>query len=329
MSMMQQHRILARYGLRKDFRDEVKNFPTTYNQYLKEASFGEPEIQATTIVGPNRLVQSGELSPVVYQEVITGPKVAAVDKTYKAGYFLSKEAIDDDKYGKLNQGSKWLGQAAMYTKEYAGVALVNDAFDGTTFKGMDNLSLLNTAHTLIGSAATVANRPTTAISLSVAGLTANLDLARKCKNENGDPMMVAPNVLMIANDQGQINKAYLLVGDAVYLSAANTVNKSTTAANYLGFIGYVVAGGSNSRRLEDAVGTAAAASGEVVLVQISGIARAIAGAAVTAGTNFNVVPSAAVAGRVILGTTADQRIGVPITTVTTAADEILVLIQRY
>jgi hypothetical protein len=211
MSMIQQHRLLARPGLRKDFQDTVKKFPLMYNKYLKEGSHNLPEISATTIVGPNRLIQSRELEPVVYQEVVSGPKVMAVDKTYKAGYYLSKEAIDDDQYGKLNQGAKWLAEAAMYTKEYASVALIDDAFNGTNFKGMDNLALLSTAHTLINSTSTVANRPTTAVSLSVAGFTALMDLARKCKNENGDPMMVMPNKLMIANDQGQINKAYQIL----------------------------------------------------------------------------------------------------------------------
>lgn len=221
MSMIQQHRLLARPGLRKNFSDSVKNFPVMFNQYLIEGSHDEPEISATTVTGPSRLVQSRELEPVIYQEMVSGPKVSAVDKTYKAGYFLSKEAIDDDKYGKLNQGAKWLGEAAMYTKEYSSVALVNDAFNGTTFKGMDNLSLINTAHTLINSTSTSSNRLAVATSLSVAGFTGVMDLARKVKNENGDPMLVMPNTLMIGNDQGQVNKAYQILESQLEPFTAN------------------------------------------------------------------------------------------------------------
>ena len=121
----------------------------------------------------------------------------------------------------------------------------------------------------------------------------------------------------------------LLVGDAVYAAGVGVVDKSATAANYVGFVGYVVAGDANKRKLDDAVGTTAATSGQKVLVQISGVARAIAGGTITAGTNFTVVPSGAVAGRVLAGTTAGQRIGVSLSTQTSAGAEVKVLIAHF
>jgi hypothetical protein len=221
MNMIQQHRLLARPGLQKDFKDTYEMWPDVRSQYLKVGTVDTPEISMTTIAGPSRLIQSRELEPVAYQEVVTGPKIVAVDKTYKGGYFLSKEAIDDDQYGKLNQGAKWLAEAVQYTKEYTACALVDDAFTGTTFKAQDNLSLCNTAHTLINSSATSSNRPTTAVSLSVAGFTALMDLARKVKNQNGDPMLANPDMLMLANDQGQINKAYQILESTLEPFTAN------------------------------------------------------------------------------------------------------------
>lgn len=124
--------------------------------------------------------------------------------------------------------------------------------------------------------------------------------------------------------------ADLLVGDAVYISDVGTVNKSTTAANYVGFIGYVLGGDSNNFRTEDPVGASAALSGKRVMVQVSGVARAIVGATgFTAGTNFTAVPSGATAGRIIPGTTADQRIGKALTTQATAGSEVLVLVTQF
>src|SRR5690606_17057358 len=87
--------------------------------------------------------------------------------------------------------------------------------------------------------------------------------------------------------------AALVIGDAVFVSAANTVNKSGTAANYLGFAGIVVGGtktGGSAFIGSDAIGKPAAASGEVVLVQISGSAWVLASAVVAAGAY--VIPSA-------------------------------------
>jgi hypothetical protein len=126
------------------------------------------------------------------------------------------------------------------------------------------------------------------------------------------------------------NSTTLLVGDAVYLAGVGIVDKSATASNYVGFVGYVVGGQSNNFRVDDAVGTTAATSGQGVMVQISGVARAIVGATgFTAGTNFNAVPSAATAGRIIPGTTADQRVGVALSTQATAGSEVKVLVKHF
>ena len=64
----------------------------------------------------------------------------------------------------------------------------------------------------------------------------------------------------------------LLVGDAVYLSAANTVAKSATAANYVGFVGFVVGGSSLSPTMDVdptvAVGTTASLTTTDVYVRM-------------------------------------------------------------
>jgi hypothetical protein len=122
----------------------------------------------------------------------------------------------------------------------------------------------------------------------------------------------------------------LLVGDAVYIAGIGIVDKSATASNYAGFAGYVVAGDSNNRRLNDPVGTTAATSGQGVLVQVSGVARAIVGASgFTAGTNFTAVPSGATAGRIIPGTTAGGRVGIPTTTQASAGAEVKVIVTHF
>lgn len=126
------------------------------------------------------------------------------------------------------------------------------------------------------------------------------------------------------------NATTLLVGDIVYLqAAAGIVDKSATAANYVGFIGVVVGGQSTVDELGLAVGTTAATSGQYVDVQIDGIADCIVGATgFTAGTNWGVVPSAATAGRVIPGTTAGQQVGTALTTQPTAGSAVRILIRH-
>lgn len=109
----------------------------------------------------------------------------------------------------------------------------------------------------------------------------------------------------------------LLIGDCVYASADNTVDKNTTAANYRAFVGVVVGGQTYGNTVHDPslnqashVGMTAALAGEWVTVQIDGIAYVIAGVGGLAAGNA-VYPSTATAGRAVTTThTAQQCLGV-------------------
>lgn len=106
--------------------------------------------------------------------------------------------------------------------------------------------------------------------------------------------------------------AALNIGDVVYLSAANTVNKSATLATNLGKVVGVVVGGYKtgmqaiSRKLD--VGVQAAATDEPVLVQVTGKCWVVAGDTISAGDI--IIPSDTTAGRVETGTiTTDAAAG--------------------
>lgn len=124
----------------------------------------------------------------------------------------------------------------------------------------------------------------------------------------------------------------LNVGDCVLLSAATTVNKSVTKANYTSFIGVVVGGKqTDGRALTSSaeVGLLAANINETVLVQISGQAYVVADSAVAIGIN---VSAGATAGRVddaTLATATDFALvfGIAITAAVNPADKIVMLIR--
>jgi hypothetical protein len=122
--------------------------------------------------------------------------------------------------------------------------------------------------------------------------------------------------------------AALNTGDAVFFSAANTVNKSVTQANYAGFVGIVVGGALTNDNMVDRPGVPAANANQRVFVQVFGIANVVAGGAITVGTNFSVIPDTATAGRVIAGTTAGQIVGKPLSSATAAGQTIKILISH-
>ena len=199
--------LLFRPGLRKDFRDSYEQYEPEYPMFLKTGTTSVPEQAATIMAGLSRLYERGDGEAVTYDQPKMGPKVMGVDKEFASGYIVSRKTVEDDQYGKANQASKWLANAARMTMEYRSAALLDDAFTGTDFKGIDSLSLINTAHTLINSASTVANRPTTEVGLSVTGITALLDLFQVSKDENGDPIRMFPDTLILGNNAGDYHRA--------------------------------------------------------------------------------------------------------------------------
>lgn len=124
--------------------------------------------------------------------------------------------------------------------------------------------------------------------------------------------------------------AALKIGDAVYVSAANTVNKSTTAADGTKFAGIVVGGGGSFGAgygifESNSTGLALVASGKVAEVQIAGVAWVVAGAAIVVGASVGL--DTTTAGRVLTNVTAGQKIGIALTAAANPGDKIKILIQ--
>jgi hypothetical protein len=216
---------LFRPGLRKDFRDSYATFETEFDKFLKVESTDLVEHRASIMTGLNRLFERGEAEPIIYEDPKIGPQVVGVDKEFAAGFMITRRAVEDDLYGKANQAAKWLGQAGKLTQEYRAAALLDDAFTGNFFRGIDNLPLIHTAHTLLNSGTTVANRPATDVALSVAGVNAIFDLWSGMKNENGDPMPAFPDTLIYGTAPGDMNTALAIWNSTLEpFSADNTDN---------------------------------------------------------------------------------------------------------
>lgn len=219
--------LLFRPGLRADFRDSYDMYEPEYPDFLRVSSSDEPEHAATIMTGLNRLVERGDGEPITYFDPKMGPKVIGVDKEFAAGFMITRRTVEDDKYGKANQGARWLAHAARMTYEYRAAALLDDAFTGNFFRGIDNLPLIHTAHTLLNSGTTVANRPAADVAFSVAGMTAIFDLAQLAKDENGDPMRTFPDTIIIGNNAGDYNTALAIFNSTLEPFTANNTDNVT------------------------------------------------------------------------------------------------------
>jgi hypothetical protein len=188
---------LLRPGLRKDFRDSYDQYPEEFANFLKSGSQDRAEVEATQIAGLPRMPSRGEAEPIAYLDPVMGARVVYVDTEYALGFQISKRMVEDDQYGKAKQNAKWLARSVRLTQEYLAASLLDDAFAGAIFTGVNAEPLISTSHTLLNSAATGSNRLATDVQLSVTGLQAAYDIAELTVDETGDPIVVRPNKLVV------------------------------------------------------------------------------------------------------------------------------------
>lgn len=188
---------LLRPGLRKDFRDSYKSYPEEYSQILKIGTQDRAEVEAVNMAGLPRMPTRGEAEAVTFMDPVMGDKVIYVDTEYALGFQISRRMVEDDLYNKARQNAKWLGRSARLTQEYAAAALLDDAFTGATFTGVNGEALISTTHTLLNSAAVASNRLNPDVQLGVTGLQAAYDLAELTIDETGDPIPIMPDTLII------------------------------------------------------------------------------------------------------------------------------------
>ena len=198
---------LFRPGLRRDFKDAWDEYPTEYPNFLKVERSSLPEQRAAIMTGMNRLVERGDAEPLTYEDPKMSKIVAAVDKEFALGFIISRRTVEDDQYGKANQSAKWLAHAARMTYEYRAAALLDDAFTGNFFKGIDNLPLISTAHTLLNSSLTISNRLSGDPAISQAAVEAMFDLYQAMRDENGDPVPMFPDTIILGNGAGDYSTA--------------------------------------------------------------------------------------------------------------------------
>ena len=214
---------ILRPGLRKDFRDNYQAHTEEFSRYLRVGTQDRAEVEAVAVSGLPRMVKRGEVEPITFLDPVMSGKVTYIDDEYALGFQISKKLMEDDQYGKANQNAKWLARSARLTQEYRAAALLDDAFAGNTFTGLDGDVLCETAHDLVGTSGTWSNRITNDIQFGVTGLQAAFDLAENMVDHTGDPIpaMFTRLVINVADEDIAIK---ITAGEKEPFTADNDVN---------------------------------------------------------------------------------------------------------
>lgn len=188
---------LLRPGLRRDFRDSYESFPEEFGTFLTVEGLDRAEEERVAVSGLGQMMRKGETDPISYIDPVQSDKYVFVDDEWALGFIISQRMMEDDQYGRANQNAKWLGRSARLTQENLAGALLDDAFDGSTYTGLFDEALIADDHDLLNSSDTWSNRVSGNPALSVTGYQAALELAEAQVDHQGDPMPMMPTQLIV------------------------------------------------------------------------------------------------------------------------------------
>lgn len=218
--------LLYRPGLSVAFQDAWEDHKPEYTQFMKTGSTTSSEVVGTAFGAPARMYERGDGEPITYDYPFIGPKVVAVDKEYAAGFMMSRRALEDDQYGKLKNATKWLARGGRLTEEYLAAKFLDDAFSGSTYKGIDGQPLISNAHEVVAGdyGSGFSNTPAAAIPPTMAGFTAMMELYHNMKDDNGDPIVMWPDKIITSNITYYQKILAILHTDKEPFSAENQIN---------------------------------------------------------------------------------------------------------
>jgi phage major head subunit gpT-like protein len=132
------------------------------------------------------------------EEAAQDMPIEGYTKTYTAVEYaltvsFSKTYVDDDRWNVVSDTYKDLGMSSFQCKQIVAINVLNDAFTAT---GPDSTTLFSTAHTMVGGAS-VANRPSSEIALSVGGLQAMQTAMRRQVNHRNLNVYLMPQTIVI------------------------------------------------------------------------------------------------------------------------------------
>lgn len=207
-------------GLAELMFEWLKEHPEEYSEICdvqsSESAYEEDQIIAG--LGLARKKEEGE--PITYDDPIQGPSKRYVHDAYALGWQVTKEMLDDEKYGIMRQIPGELMKSCRQLWETIGAQPLNLGF--STITTADGVALFSATHPLLGGG-TYANALSPATTLSVTALQDAILLYENMVNERGLKMRISPNKLFIPPDL-QFKAAEILQSQYAPYTGNNEIN---------------------------------------------------------------------------------------------------------
>tara|TARA_Y100000310_G_scaffold344025_1_gene454596 strand:- start:1359 stop:2270 length:912 start_codon:yes stop_codon:yes gene_type:complete len=203
-----------------------KQDPELFSQIFNMLSSNKAYEDAFRVSGLGTFVAKAEGTAISFSDPVQGPRRRTVHTTYALGFRVTMEAEADAQYDVIDRMPSDLAESAKNHRETLAWAAFEDTFDGTTYTGLDGLSLVSTAHTTLRpEIGTLSNEISPGIALSETGMESALQRLRDTQDENGRQIGagIKAKWLVVPTDLMHLAQK-LLKTDKQFDSANNTVS---------------------------------------------------------------------------------------------------------
>lgn len=215
---------LLQDGVNKVFGDTVKAWPKMYDKLYGMSKSNKAYEVDVQMEGFGLAQTKEEGNDITFDSRQQGFAPKYVHAARAKGFVVTREDIDDERYGTFKKGARALGRTMMITKETVAATLYNTAFaSSSAMTGGDGLSMCNTAHINGPSGGTYANRLAVDADFSEASLEDMLKLIMRATDARG----LAQNlraVKLIGHTDNQFNFERVLKSALQSGTANNDLN---------------------------------------------------------------------------------------------------------
>ncbi len=211
-------------GLRKVFFDKFKVWDEEYSKIATLLTSKKAYEEELVTVGLGRFERKLEGKSIIYDNPVQGDKQRYTHVSYALGFRVTREMWQDDLYGVMRKVSQELALSARQTVEVEFAGLIDDAFTGSVYTGVDSKALCALDHPLL-IGGTYANEPATQTDLGIGALRSASERMEKTVSERGFPIQVGRGKLLVVTPAFQwIAQEIIRTKEGKPYTSENTIN---------------------------------------------------------------------------------------------------------
>lgn len=211
-------------GLMSVIYEDLEMHPEEYSQLFNVHPTTRAYEEEQLIAGLGAVPSKPEGEQIKMDNPIQGGSYRYTSSSFGLAFQVTREMWDDDQYGIMKKVSQDFAGSIRQTIEVNAAGVLNNSFSTATVptKTIDGVSLINTAHPLLGGG-TYSNQSATNVAFSVSGIQEMILIFEKTPNERGLLKRQIPEEIWGATDL-QFKMQEILHSSYKPYSGTNEVN---------------------------------------------------------------------------------------------------------